>query len=269
MEIDTGDTQPKKQVAHQMPFAIRAEVAKQLHSMQESGVMQLSSSPVKMVRKSDETHRFCEDYRQLNTVAKVNTFPLPRIDDLLDQLRTAKYFTTCDLASGYWQLCMHPNSVEKMAFATPQGLHKFRLMPFSLTNAPAWSIPTPDAESVGRSESRRWAWLRSCLHRWCPSVYPDTWGPSGTTLSCHPANSRCWIEAKAKQMSLHMWGSGVLGPHGDPTGAEDQCPPYSCCCRVPSTSTSAWSAEILRTQFLLSLIHAKFLKNSKHSPGKG
>ena len=76
------------------------------------------------------------DYGELNSVTKADTFPLPRIDDLLDQLGAARYFSTLDLASGYWQICMHPNSIEKTAFVKPQGLHEFRVMPFGLTNAP-------------------------------------------------------------------------------------------------------------------------------------
>lgn len=94
------------------------------------------ASPVVMVRKRDGTHRFCVDYRELNSVTKADTFPLPRIDDLLDQLGAARYFSTLDLASGYWQIRMHPDSVEKTAFTTPHGLHEFRVMPFGLTNAP-------------------------------------------------------------------------------------------------------------------------------------
>ena len=140
MEIDTGEAKPKKQAARRMPFAVRAEVAKQLRDMQEAGVIQPSSSPwaspIVMVCKQDGTHRFCIDYRELNAVTKADVFPLPRIDDLLDQLGFARYFSTLDLASGYWQVRMHPNSVEKTAFVTPQGLHEFRVMPFGLTNAP-------------------------------------------------------------------------------------------------------------------------------------
>ena len=124
-----------------MPFAVRQEVARQPRKMQEAGVVQPSSSPwsspVVMVRKKDGTHRFCVDYRGLNSVTKLDTFPLPRIDDLLDQLGHSRYFSTLDLASGYWQIRVHPDPQEKTAFVTPQGLYEFRVMPFGLTNAPA------------------------------------------------------------------------------------------------------------------------------------
>ena len=141
MEIDTGDAAPKKQPIRRMPYAARSEIARQLKDMQENGVIQASkspwSSPVVLVQKKDGSLRFCVDYRELNSVTKADTFPLPRVDDLLDQLGRAKYFSTLDLASGFWQIRMHPQSREKTAFSTPQGLYEFRVMPFGLTNAPS------------------------------------------------------------------------------------------------------------------------------------
>jgi hypothetical protein len=141
MSIDTGDSQPVKQPPRRMPFVVRGEVAKQLRDMQQTGVIQPSSSPwsspVVMVRKKDGSHRLCVDYRQLNALTKTDAFPLPQIDDLLDQLGGAKYFSTLDLASSFWQIRMEPESREKTVFTTPQGLYKFLMMPFGLTNASA------------------------------------------------------------------------------------------------------------------------------------
>ena len=109
--------------------------------MQESGVIEPSnspwSSPVVLVRKKDGSLRFCVDYRELNKVTQKDTYPLPRVDDLLDQVGHSKYFTTLDFASGYWQILVAPNSREKTAFVTPHGLFQSRVMAFGLTNAPA------------------------------------------------------------------------------------------------------------------------------------
>ena len=141
LEIDTVDSPPKLQRSRRIPFALREEVAKQIKNMQESGVIQPSNSPwaspVVLVRKKDGTYRFCVDYREVNAVTKKDKFPLPRVDDLLDQLGEAQYFSTLDLASGYWQIRVHPESQAKTAFVTHQGLHEFRVMPFGLTNAPS------------------------------------------------------------------------------------------------------------------------------------
>ena len=71
------------------------------------------SSPIVLVRKKDGSHRFRIDYRGLNAVTKGDSFPLPRIDDLLDDLGNARYFSTLDLASGFWQIPVHEKSQEK------------------------------------------------------------------------------------------------------------------------------------------------------------
>ena len=89
------------------------------------------------MKKRDGSHRFCVDYRALNTVTKQDTFPLPRVDDLLNQLGETRYFSLLDLASGYWKIRVHPESQPKIAFVTHQGLHEFKVMPFGLTNAPS------------------------------------------------------------------------------------------------------------------------------------
>ena len=141
LQIDTGDAQPKRQPVRRIPFAVRQEVAKHLREMQEAGVIQPSNSPwaspIVLVKKKDGSLRFCIDYRQLNSVTKADNFPLPRIDDLLDQLGKSQYFSTLDLATGYWQIRVHPESQEKTAFVTHQGLYQFQVMPFGLCNGPA------------------------------------------------------------------------------------------------------------------------------------
>ena len=138
--IDTGDHRPIWQPVRRMPLALRPQEDKLVREMLTQGVIQPSSSPwaspVVFVRKKDGTMRFCVDYRRLNSVTKLDEFPLPRIDDALDVLAGAKYFTTLD-TSGYWQVAMEPAQREKTAFITYSGLYKFQRMPFGLVNAPA------------------------------------------------------------------------------------------------------------------------------------
>lgn len=90
-----------------------------------------------MVRKKDGSWRFCVDYRKLNSVTHKDAFPLPRIEETLTSMTRAEWFSTLDLASGYWQVEVDPRDREKTAFTTPLGLFEFQRMPFGLCNAPA------------------------------------------------------------------------------------------------------------------------------------
>ena len=95
------------------------------------------SSPAVLVRKKDGTWRFCIDYRRLNAITQYDAYPLPRIDESLDALSGSKYFSTLDLVSGYWRVPLSKDDQEKSAFATRDGLWKWKVLPFGLTSAPA------------------------------------------------------------------------------------------------------------------------------------
>ncbi|CAF4471434.1 unnamed protein product, partial [Rotaria magnacalcarata] len=95
------------------------------------------AAPVTLQPKKDGSLRFCVDFRQLNSVTVRDVYPIPRIDDTLDQLQAAKYFTSLDLKSGFWQIELDDESRPKTAFITHAGLFQFKVMPFGLTKAPA------------------------------------------------------------------------------------------------------------------------------------
>jgi hypothetical protein len=90
------------------------------------------------VKKKDGSMRMCIDYQNLNAVTVKNKYPLPRIDDLLDQLKDAKFFSKIDLRSGYHQMKIRPDDIPKTAFVTRYGQYEFTVVSFGLTNAPAY-----------------------------------------------------------------------------------------------------------------------------------
>lgn len=164
----------------------REAIGNQVKEMLRDDVIQPSTSPwaspVVLVKKKDQSLRFCIDYRRLNSVTKRDVYPLPRIDDTLDRLRDAKFFSSLDLKSGYWQIEVDERDREKTAFVTPDGLYEFKVLPFGLCSAPATFQRMMDTVLSGL----KW---QSCL------VYLDDVVVFSTTFEQHLERLRAVLEA--------------------------------------------------------------------------
>ena len=138
--IQTGLSPPTRQPPYRLAHANRDMVEKELQEMQRCGIISPSSSewasPMVLVNKKDGTVRLCVDYRRLNAASAAEAYPLPRIDDIIDQIGRAQYLTTIDLTKGYWQVPVASEDRHKTAFCTPFGLFEFNVMPFGLQGAP-------------------------------------------------------------------------------------------------------------------------------------
>ena len=139
--IFTGEAPPFKQALRRQPLAYLPEIDRQVKEMLDQGIIEPSSSPwtsnVVIAVKKDGSLRFCIDYRRLNDLTRKDSYPLPRITDCLDALGNMKYFSAFDLRSGYHQVSMCPEDMDKTTFTTRSGTYRFNAMPFGLCNAPA------------------------------------------------------------------------------------------------------------------------------------
>ena len=143
--IDTRDSRSVKQRPYRIPVHLHAvvnkQVNKQVNDMLERGLIRPSnspwSSPIVLAPKKDGNYRFCVDFRRVNSATKKDAYPMPRIDEILDQLGGARHFSTLDLASGYWQVPLKEEDRQKTAFSVGLDHYEFTVMPFGLTNAPA------------------------------------------------------------------------------------------------------------------------------------
>lgn len=141
--IDTTNAPPQKQRFYRQSPEMRAETKRQIDDMLTYGIIEPSTSPwqapVVLVKKKSGEFRFAVDFRKINAVTRKEHFPLTRIEDVFDAVGQAKasYFSTLDLASGFWQIPLDPRTKHKTAFTTCHGNYEFNRLPFGLCNAPS------------------------------------------------------------------------------------------------------------------------------------
>ena len=141
--IETGSAKPHRQQPNRCSSTIRKEIKNKTKELLKDDLIQPSNSmwqsPVVLVKKKSGEYRFAIDYRHLNKVTEPISFPLPRLECIFDMLGESqpKYFSTLDLASGFWQIPMDPETGHKSAFTTYEGSFEWKVMPFGFINAPA------------------------------------------------------------------------------------------------------------------------------------
>ena len=138
----TTVTHPPIQLrAYRRPQSEYDEISRQIKELKEKNLIRDSESPwafpITLVSKKDGGKRLCIDYRRLNSITIDDKMPLPRITEVIDRLSGCKFFTTLDVAWGYWHIEMDPESIDKTAFITHEGHYEWLVLPFGLKNAPA------------------------------------------------------------------------------------------------------------------------------------
>ena len=140
-DIDVGDVAPIRQRFYRVSQEKRKHIDAEVEYLLDNGLAEPSASawasPCLLVNKPDGTYRFCTDYRKLNAVTKPDSFPLPRLEDCVDQVGAATFVSKFDLLKGYWQVPLTDRAREVSSFITSQGLFSYKVMSFGLRNAPA------------------------------------------------------------------------------------------------------------------------------------
>ena len=170
--IETGDAYPVKLPQYRVPHAYRDSLEKELKVMENAGLIESSTSdwasPIVLIKMEGKSMRMCVDYRRLNSVTKVEAYPMPRVDEIIDRMRKAKYITTLALTRGYRQVPVAAKDRYKTAFITPWGLYEFKVMPFGLSGTPA-SFQKPMDRILRGSQEYSEAYIDDIV------IFSETW----------------------------------------------------------------------------------------------
>ncbi|XP_034565106.1 uncharacterized protein LOC117830889 isoform X3 [Notolabrus celidotus] len=213
-----------RRLSYRIPERLLVALKKEVDLMLSLGIIEASKSewcnPVVLVPKKDGSIRFCIDFRYLNSISLFDSYPTPRIDDLLERLGKAKYLTTLDLCKGYWQVPLTEQSRKLTAFRTPWGLFQFTVLPFGLHGAPATFQRLMD-QVLSDFSGFAAAYLDDIV------IYSNTWEEHLEHLQAvmdriHSAGltvnpSKCVFAAAETEYLGHIIGNGVIRPQGSPT----------------------------------------------------
>lgn len=170
-DVDVGDANPVNQHFYRLPIGKRERMEREVEYTLEHGIAEPSSSswasPCLLADKADGSDRFCTDFRRVNAVTKPDCYPMPRMEDCIDQVGSAKFVTKLDLLKGYWQVPLTSRAKEISSFVTPWGLFSYNVMPFGLRNAPATFQRLMNKVLAGQSGCA--AYLDDVV------VFSDTW----------------------------------------------------------------------------------------------
>lgn len=230
-DIVVRDGASVRRMSYRIPERLLVSLRKETDLMLSLGIIEASKSewcnPVVLVPKMDGSIRFCIDFRYLNTISQFDSYPTPRIDDLLERLGKAEYLTTIDLCKGYWQVPLTERSRELTAFRTPWGLFQFTVMPFGLHGAPA---------TFQRLMDQVLCDVSSCAAAYLDDIviYSNTWVEHMEHLRAvldrlHAAGltinpSKCVFAAAETEYLGHVIGNGVIRPQVIKIQAIESCP---------------------------------------------
>ncbi|XP_063334803.1 uncharacterized protein si:ch211-282j22.3 isoform X5 [Pelmatolapia mariae] len=230
-DIVLKDGASVKRMSYRIPERLLIPLKEEIDLMLSLGIIEASKSewchPVVLVPKKDGSIRFCIDFRYLNAISQFDSYPTPRIDDMVERLGKARYLTTIDLCKGYWQVPLTERSKELTAFRTPWGLFQFRVMPFGLHGAPATFQRLMDQVLSDMSDFAA-AYLDDIV------IFSSTWEEhlqhlekvlgrlQSAGLTVNPA--KCAIAKAETEYLGFVIGNGVIKPQVDKVTAIESCP---------------------------------------------